>query len=230
VADLLSFLPVLAYDGSNMVPIDAGSVLDIAQSGTSATLLARRWESALLVNVDNDTLKKVLASPEAMKAIQNIEGFRSLGDSVFETIINRSEKIKDLKKTAKERELTKRERAELTEAEKEQRSLRKQVQEKLVKFATRIPAFMYLTDFRENALIDVIKALEPNLFQLVTGLTIKDFDLLRGLGLFNSVHMNDAIKTFRRFEDASLSYAGVDSHEGLRHWGLFDTVIAAETS
>jgi len=233
VADLLSFLPVLAYDGSNMVPIDAGSVLDIAQSGTSATLLARRWESALLVNVDNDTLKKVLASAEAMKAIQNIEGFRSLGESVFETIINRSEKIKDLKKIAKiakERDLTKDEKAKLTEAEKEQRSLRKQVQEKLVKFATRIPAFMYLTDFRENALIDVIKALEPDLFQLVTGLTIKDFDLLRGLGLFNSVHMNDAIKTFRRFEDASLSYAGVDSHEGLRHWGLFDTVIAAETS
>lgn len=228
VADLLSFLPVLAYDGSNMVPIDAGSVLDIAQSGTSATLLARKWESALLVNVDNDTLKKMLANPDALKAIQNIEGFRSLGNNVFETIINKSEKIKDLKKIAKERDLTPKEKAELTEEEKQQKSLRKQVQEKLIKFATRIPAFMYLTDFRENALIDVIKALEPDLFRTVTGLTIPDFDLLRGLGLFNSAHMNDAVKTFRRFEDASLSYAGVDSHEGLRHWGLFDTVIAAE--
>ena len=228
VADLLAFLPVLAYDGSNMVPIDAGSVLDIAQSGTSATLLARKWESALLVNVDNDTLKKMLANPDALKAIQNIEGFRSLGDNVFETIINKSEKIKDLKKTAQGRDLTPKEKQELTEEEKQQKSLRKQVQEKLIKFATRIPAFMYLTDFRENALIDVIKALEPELFRTVTGLTIPDFDLLRGLGLFNSAHMNDAVKTFRRFEDASLSYAGVDSHEGLRHWGLFDTVIEAE--
>ncbi|MFK4836952.1 DEAD/DEAH box helicase family protein [Microbacterium sp. ZW T2_14] len=228
VADLLAFLPVLAYDGSNMVPIDAGSVLDIAQSGTSATLLARKWESALLVNVDNDTLRKVLANPNALQAIQNIEGFRSLGDNVFETIINKSEKIKDLKKTAKERDLTPKEKQELTEEEKQQKSLRKQVQEKLIKFATRIPAFMYLTDFRENALVDVIKALEPDLFRTVTGLTIPDFDLLRGLGLFNSSHMNDAVKTFRRFEDASLSYAGVDSHEGLRHWGLFDTVIEAE--
>jgi hypothetical protein len=228
VADLLAFLPVLAYDGSNMVPIDAGSVLDIAQSGTSATLLARKWESALLVNVDNGTLKKVLANPDAIRAIQNIEGFRSLGDNVFETIINKSEKIKDLKKTAKERDLTSKEKKELTEEEKQQKSLRKQVQEKLIKFATRIPAFMYLTDFRENALIDVIKALEPDLFRTVTGLTIPDFDLLRGLGLFNSSHMNDAVKTFRRFEDASLSYTGVDSHEGLRHWGLFDTVIEAD--
>ena len=228
VADLLSFLPVLAYDGSNMVPIDAGSVLDIAQSGTSATLLARKWESALLVNVDNNTLKKVMANSDALKAIQKIEGFRSLGDNVFETIINKSEKIKELKKTAKERDLTPKEKQELTEEEKQQKSLRKQVQEKLIKFATRIPAFMYLTDFREDALIDVIKALEPDLFRTVTGLTIPDFDLLRGLGLFNSAHMNDAVKTFRRFEDASLSYAGVDSHEGLRHWGLFDTVIEAE--
>jgi hypothetical protein len=228
VADLLAFLPVLAYDGSNMVPIDAGSVLDIAQSGTSATLLARKWESALLVNVDNDTLKRMLANPDALKAIQNIEGFRSLGDNIFETIINKSEKIKDLKKLAKVHDLTPMEKKELTAEEKQQKSLRKQVQEKLIKFATRIPAFMYLTDFRENALIDVIKALEPDLFRTVTGLTIPDFDLLRGLGLFNSAHMNDAVKTFRRFEDASLSYAGVDSHEGLRHWGLFDTVIEAE--
>lgn len=230
VADLLAFLPVLAYDGSNMVPIDAGSVLDIAQSGTSATLLARKWESALLVNVDNDTLRKVLTNPDAMKAIQNIEGFRSLGDNVFETIINKSERIKELKRKAKERDLKPEEKQELTEEEKQQKSLRKQVQEKLIKFATRIPAFMYLTDFRENALIDVIRALEPDLFRAVTGLTISDFDLLRGLGLFNSAHMNDAVKTFRRFEDASLSYAGVDSHEGLRHWGLFDTVIQAESS
>lgn len=228
VADLLAFLPVLAYDGSNMVPVDAGSVLDIAQSGTSATLLARKWESALLVNVDNDTLKKLLANPDALRAIKNIEGFRSMGDNVFETIINKSEKIKGLKKTAKERDLTAQEKQELTEEEKRQKSLRKQVQEKLIKFATRIPAFMYLTDFRENSLIDVIRALEPDLFRAVTGLTIPDFDLLRGLGLFNSAHMNDAVKTFRRFEDASLSYAGVDSHAGLRHWGLFDTVIEAE--
>ena len=59
VRELVSFLPVLAYDGSNMAQIDAGGILDIAMAGTSATLLARKWESALLVNVDNDTLRRV---------------------------------------------------------------------------------------------------------------------------------------------------------------------------
>jgi hypothetical protein len=74
VEDLVSFLPVLAYDGSHMTQIDAGAILDIAMSGTSATLLARKWESALLVNVDNDTLRRILASDEAMAAIGRIEG------------------------------------------------------------------------------------------------------------------------------------------------------------
>ena len=59
VEEFISFLPVLAYDGSSMKQIDAGGILDIAMSGTSATLLARRWESALLVNVDNNTLAEI---------------------------------------------------------------------------------------------------------------------------------------------------------------------------
>ena len=72
VRDLVSFLPVLAYDGANMTQIDAGGILDIAMAGTSATLLARKWESALLVNVDNDTLRRILDNPEAMEAVVSI--------------------------------------------------------------------------------------------------------------------------------------------------------------
>jgi hypothetical protein len=223
VQELVSFLPVLAYDGSHMTQVDVGAILDIATAGTSATLLARKWESALLVNVDNDTLRKIMNSPEAMKAIQNIEGFRALGDNVIETIINKSEKVKETKK--KGDDLTGKEKKELTQEEKEYKSLRKQVQEKLIKFATRIPAFMYLTDFRENTLKDVITKLEPDLFKTVTGLTVDDFELLVSLNIFNSAHMNQAVFAFRRYEDASLSYTGIDSHEGLTHIGLYDTVI-----
>ena len=45
VRELVSFLPVLAYDGANMTQIDAGGILDIAMAGTSATLLARKWKA-----------------------------------------------------------------------------------------------------------------------------------------------------------------------------------------
>lgn len=228
VRDLVSFLPVLAYDGANMTQIDAGGILDIAMAGTSATLLARKWESALLVNVDNDTLRRVFDSPEAMAAVERIEGWRALGDNIIETIINKSEKVKELKNKAKERDLTEKEKKELTAEEKEYKSKRKLVQEKLIKFATRIPAFMYLTDFRENTLQDVITKLEPDLFLTVTGLTVKDFQLLVRLRVFNTEQMNQAVFAFRRYEDASLNYTGIESHEGLTHYGLYDTVVARD--
>ena len=224
VEEFIHFLPVLAYDGSHMKQIDAAGILDIAMSGTSATLLARRWESALLVNVDNDTLRRLMSSPEAMNALMKIEGFRNLNQDI-ETIINKSEAVKKAKKEANDKEMTKTKKKELTEEEKEYKSLRKKIQEKLIKFATRIPVFMYLTDYRERSLKDVITQLEPGLFRKVTGLTLKDFELLVSLGVFNSALMNDAIYKFKRYEDASLEYIGINKHED-ENVGLFDTVLS----
>ncbi len=223
VEEFISFLPVLAYDGSSMKQIDAAGILDMAMSGTTATLLARRWESALLVNVDNDTLRRLMDNKKAMEALMSIEGFRNLNQDI-ETIINKSEAVKKARKEANDEELSAKEKKELTEQEKEYRSLRKQIQEKLIKFATRVPIFMYLTDYRERTLKDVITQLEPGLFKKVTGLTVKDFELLVSLGVFNSALMNDAVYKFKRYEDASLSYTGINKHEG-EDIGLYDTVI-----
>ena len=177
------------------------------------------------MNVDNDTLRRVFDNPEAMAAVERIEGWRTLGDNIIETIINRSEKVKELKNKAREKELTDKQKKQLTEEEKEYKSKRKLVQEKLIKFATRIPAFMYLTDFRENTLQDVITKLESDLFLAVTGLTVKDFHLLVRLKVFNTEQMNQAVFAFRRYEDASLRYTGIESHEGLTRYGLYDTVV-----
>ena len=229
VEDLVSFLPVLAYDGSNMTQVDAGGILDIAMAGTSATMLARKWESAILVNVDNETLRRIMGNKDAMDAVMNIEGFRALGSAIFETVVNKSESVSTTKKE-QGGELTPKEKKELSAEEKDYKSKRKQIQEKLVKFATRIPAFMYLTDFRENTLQDVITKLEPELFRAVTGLSVADFHLLVNLGVFNATHMNQAVFAFRRYEDASLSYTGIGAHKGLRHYGLYDTVIALDES
>ena len=102
--------------------------------------------------------------------------------------------------------------------------MRKKIQEKLIKFATRVPVFMYLTDYRERSLKDVITQLEPGLFKKVTGLDVKDFELLCSLGVFNANLMNDAIFKFKRYEDSSLSYTGIDKHEG-KDIGGWDTVI-----
>jgi hypothetical protein len=227
VEELVRFLPVLAYDGSNMTQIDAGGILDIAMAGTSATLLARKWQSAMLVNVDNDTLRNIMDNEAAMKAVMNIEGFRALGTGIFETVINKSESVRDTRKE-KGNKLTDKKKRALTAEEKEYKSKRKQIQEKLIKFATRIPAFMYLTDFRENTLDDVITKIEPELFHTVTGLSVKDFELLKSIGVFNASHMNQAVFAFRRYEDSSLAYTGINSHPKLRQYGLYDTVVSVE--
>lgn len=224
VAEFINFLPVIAYDGSTMKQINASDVLDIAMAGTSATLLARRWESALLVNVDNETLTRLMANEDAMRALMSIEGFRSLNQDINDIIIA-SEKVKKAK--AKGEKLTPKEKKELTEEEKEYKSKRKMIQEKLIKFATRVPVFMYLTDFREYSLKDVITQLEPGLFKRVTGLDVKDFELLVSLGVFNGPLMNDAVYKFKRYEDSSLSYTGLDKHEG-EAVGGFDTVLTRD--
>ena len=225
VREFVNFLPVIAYDGSTMRQIDAGEILDIAMAGTSATLLARRWESALLVNVDNDTLRRLMASEEAMKALMSIEGFRSLNTDI-ETIINKSEAVKKAKKDSEK--LSAKEKKELSDEEKEFKSKRKEIQEKLIKFATRIPIFMYLTDYREYCLKDVITQLEPKLFKKVTGLDVRDFNLLCELNVFNAPLMNDAVYKFKRYEDSSLVYTDLESKHTGENIGLFDTVLSPE--
>lgn len=207
-----------------MKQIDAAGILDIAMSGTTATLLARRWESALLVNVDNLTLARLMANEQAMNALMSIEGFRSLNNDL-ETIINKSEKIKKAKEKANSEELTQKEKKELSDDEKDYKSKRKIIQEKLIKFATRVPVFMYLTDYREQTLKEVITQLEPGLFKKVTGLDVKDFELLVSLNVFNGPLMNDAVFKFKRYEDSSLSYTGINRHSSDTVVGGFDTVI-----
>ena len=223
----INFLPILQFDGSSMKRVNATEILDFVDNGTSGTLLARRWNSAQLVNVDNATLQRVLDNPEALATIMKIEGFRALGSDIIENIVNRAEKIKKLKREAGNNPDPKKKK-ELTAEEKEYRSKRREVQEKLMKFATRIPIFMYLTDYREESLEDVIRKLEPKLFERVTGLTIDDFDLLLRIGVFNRAQMNDAILKFRRYEDASLAYTGVNRHASDNRIGLMDSTVPIE--
>lgn len=228
VADFIRFLPVLAFDGTSMSPVNATEILDYVASGTTATLLAKKWDSAMLVNVGNDMLQAILDDEEALDAIMSIEGFRNMNPDVFETIINRSNAIKDRKsKESDDEKEDKKAKKEISEEEKEIKSQRKQIQENLRKFATRIPLFMYLTDEREQTLMDVITKIEPALFKKVTGIKVSDFEKLVHIGVFNSAAMNEAVAAFRRYEESSLSYTGVDKHYGEKV-GLWDISIKRE--
>jgi hypothetical protein len=52
-----------------------------------------------------------------------------------------------------------------------------------------------------------------------------DNQLLLNLGVFNSALMNDAVYKFKRYEDASLEYIGINKHTGEKV-GLYGTVLS----
>lgn len=228
VAEFISFLPVLCYDGGTMTAIDANLLLDLVVSGTASNMLARRWQSAMLVNVTDDVLTKLLDNEKALKAIISIEGFRkNITKENIEILINKSKEIKEIKKE-KQDDLTPKEKKELTEKEKEVKSIRKDIQDRLIHFSKRVPVFMYLTDDREQTLKDVITQLEPELFQRVTNLSIADFELMISLGLFNEQLMNSAVFAFKRYEDASLEYTGISKHNETKIGGYNTTITIEE--
>lgn len=201
IAEFVQFLPVLCYDGYKMYPLDAGQLLDIVVAGTASSMLARRFQSAQLVNLDTDTLAKLKGSPEVVEALQKIEAFRNLNKQL-DTVISSEKALKE--KKAKGEKVTKADEAE----KKENQSWRKELREQLLKFITRIPVFMYLTDEREIGLKDVIENIEPVLFTRVTGLSIENFRTLCELDVFHSQNLNSAIFAFKNYEEGSLSYAG----------------------
>ena len=223
IDEFLKFLPILSYDGFDMHMVDANEVLEVSSAGTSSTLLAKKWMHDSLIFVDNLTLQRLLSDDKAIEALMKIEGFRTIKEDI-ETIINKTSQIKALKKKNIKSSLSNDDRNQHTDAEKEYKNKKDMIKKKLKQFASRIPIFMYLTDYRENHLEDVITKLDSRLFKKVTGLETSEFELLVNKGVFNKPLMNLAIKDFKTYEDSSLQYLGLTTHK-FERYGLMDTVI-----
>lgn len=222
LGELLNYLPIYAFDGASMEALNADALMDWATAGIGSTALAQRWNSPLLVDVTDAALDRLLAQPDLLKTLEQIEAFRGLAEDV-QKVVTSTKKLKAVK----------RDTPKLDDGEKKEQSdsrkLRTEVRKKLQKFLAKIPVFMYLTDFREEALVHVIRLLDPDLFERVTGLTIPDFELLSGIGVFNAERMNAAIYQFRQFEAASLRYAndGEPVASG-RTVGLWDSTLEGQ--
>ena len=199
LAEFMEFLPVLAFDGSTMSTVSAGDVIDYLTKGISASMLARRWNSPELITLDLKAMEAILADDKLVESLEQIEMFRNISDDLS-ALISSNKELKP-KKLAKEK-LTPGEKKTEDEAKKKRDSIKK----KLQRFLTRIPAFMYLTDDREKKVLDIIRQVEPELFEKVTTLSLKDFERLVNAGAFNSSKMDDAVWKFRQYEDPSLSY------------------------
>lgn len=224
LGDFLNFMPVLCYDGSSMQELDATELLDISITGVASTMLAKRWQSEGLIDVSTMTLERLYNAPDVIEALEKLEAFRNLNKDIRKVITSEKD-ISNLKKEKADGELSPAKDKELKDKQKENQGFKKKLKEKLLKFITRVPVFMYLTDFREERLDDVIRNLEPELFRKVTGLTVADFDRLCDVGVFNSSNINNAVLAFRRYEEYSLIYAGGRTLNPSDLVGALDTQI-----
>lgn len=225
--EFIEFLPILCFDGISMQRLKATEILDISTYGTASTMLARKWQNANLVDTTTIVLEKVSNNPTILEALEKIEDFRNLRGDLSKTISREKAVHAAQKQRAIEgRDATQAEKIKEDAEKKDRQSFKKKLREKLLKFVSRIPVFMYLTDYREQALIDVIRNIEPGLFEKVTGLTVHEFDEMCEVGVFKQTEINAAIAQFRRFEDSSLEYVGGRAaHDGDEKIGLFDTVV-----
>ena len=213
VDEFMEFLPVLAFDGSTMSKVSAGDVIDYLTKGISSSMLARRWNSTELVVLDVKAMEAILADEKLLESLEKIEMFRNIGDDLT-AMISTNKELKP--KKLGEKKLTKEEKKKDDEAKKK----RQGIKEKLRRLLTRIPAFMYLTDHREKAVIDIIRQQEPELFEQVTTLSLEDFERLVNAGVFNESKMNDAVWKFRQFEEPSLSYTRAVDPATVGGWNI----------
>lgn len=203
IDEFMEFLPVLSFDGYGMEHLKAEDVIDYLTRGISSSMLARRWNSPELLTLDLKAMEALLDNPELLESLEQIEMFRNItGDLTAMISTNKELREKKLARTP----LTGDEKKRKDDASKKRDNLKKRLQ----RFVTRIPVFMYLTDDRERAIKDIVEQIEPDLFENVTGLTLKDFEQLVNCKVFNDSKMNDAVWKFRTFEEPSLHYGDQD--------------------
>ena len=216
VDEFMAFLPVLAYDGHTMRQLNAADVIDYLTHGISASMLARRWNSPELIELNARAMEALLDNPDLLASLEQMELFREINlKADLEAMIATNKELRQ-KSLAKE-PLDGEEKVAKREATKKRDNIKKRLQ----RFLTRVPAFMYLTDDRERTVQDIIRQIEPDLFEKVTGLTLSDFADLVDLRVFSDSKMNDAVWKFRTFEEPSLRYGeNVLAPETLGGWTL----------
>lgn len=208
VSEFLEFLPVLVFEGYGMSKLRAADVIDYLTRGTSASMLARRWNSSELITLDLGAMQTLLSNDELVASLEQVDMFRNLKDDLT-AMISSNKELKQKKATGQTVDAADKERKK--DAADRRETLRKQLQN----FITRIPAFMYLTNDREATIRDIVTQRETAMFERVTQLTLEQFRQLVDAGVFDDGKMNDAVWKFREFESPSLDYTAAGPQDQL---------------
>ncbi len=179
-----------------MEKLNTEAILQWAHGGVTSNSLAKKWRSSDLYNLNGTTMAGLLADEDLMKELEQIEDFRNIRD-MAEKIVSATDKLKKAKRDGAPKEVEKKPKSVINEK-------RRDIREKLKKVSAKVLIFMYLTDFREERLMDVVETLDTDLFLRSTGLSLEGFRKLNKVGVFNESQMNDAIQKYRYFERKSI--------------------------
>ncbi len=225
VAKVIEAMPVMSFDSGRMDPVSVEDIMNWGTIGTGGAMLARRWGSAKLIDLSESVLEKLLSDGDLIDRLQKMEDFRNLREEAS-GLLAKSKKVREGKKAAKEKGEP--EDAETKAARKAKREQVQTLRKKLLKFLQAVPVFMFLTDHREEALVDVIRSFDSPLFERSTGLRLVDFETLSSVGVFNAEVMNPAIYQFRLVERSSLDYLELHEHDDEDRYGLWDTTASVD--
>lgn len=205
MSEFFNYMPILCHDSGVMIELNPSDAIDLATSGTGTAMLARRFQSAKMVQINPLSLKRLSEDPDLLSSLEKIESFRNLSQDVTGITVA-SDRIDTAKKRAKDsgQKLP----DQIKKDDKRNRDHMEDIRDNLLKFIARLPVFMYLNDQRERTALEVIETTDDALFEKVTGISKSIFRKLIELGVFNDAFMNDAIRAFKQVEDNALVYLG----------------------
>ena len=69
LGELIEYLPIFAFDGGRMDPVDVNTVMDWVTAGAGAAMLAKRWGSPRLIDLSEEVLTRLLADSDLLERL-----------------------------------------------------------------------------------------------------------------------------------------------------------------
>jgi hypothetical protein len=202
VRDLARFLPVLGFDGTEMRPVDVDTIIDIAFE--SASIDTRAMNSKRFISASPTKLESL--SDDVRRALERVTKGGDTGagvDEDDETIINETPELDGTSGGSGSGGSGSEDGGDEVESTSD-------LEDRLAFLAKRVNAYMYLSDIVEKNVKDVLETEEDKLFRAIFELDSNQLGALFDAGLLNEQAMRLAIHQFRRADEASFSYIGIN--------------------
>ena len=196
------------YEGSlNSDATTAKDIFEALNLEGSRISLAKRITSDVLVNFG--ALKLLEDNPYLYEVLKKVKGYRTQEVGTIEDFVKigiEATDLKDKKKPSNSNEEDEQDNEDFVDKEKdkEKQTKKKWYATQIKRLAICMADFIYMTYEREYNIDDVILTKNPRFFEVMTGISQRDFSELCDKGFINRFALNRIVREFRDQEDTSL--------------------------